>query len=369
MNIWKTKASRSAAGAVLALSLVTAACGGDDDEAADTAPEATAADGDTAATDAPADVDESGLSFIYITPTPIGVNKFLELGEIGTAAAAETHGGDYQTFESTDLNSRRANLEAAVEEAPDVIVLTTFDFIDLGAEFAAANPDQQFILIDACPEAPPENLHCGVFREQEGAYLLGVEAGALTDTGNVGSVVALDIPFLHRYSDSFALGAQSIDPAITDSQVFIGGDNPFSDPARAKEQALALIAQDVDQIFAAGAGSNGGVFEAAEEAGVFAYGVDVNECPLAPGTIVDNNLKLVDVVVEQLIDQVLAGEAAPVVSFGLAEGAIGVVALQDDVAESGCVIAEHPDVIALVEEAAGKIIDGTLVVPDPLAAG
>ena len=44
------------------------------------------------------------------------------------------------------------------------------------------------------------------------------------------------------------------------------------------------------------------MFEAATEEGFMTYGVDVNECPTAPGQIVDNNLKLVDEVVEQLID-------------------------------------------------------------------
>lgn len=341
---------------LLFLTGFAAGCGDDG-----TADEAGAGDGGSAGAEGP--------SFIYVTPTPIGVNRFLELGQVGTQAAAERLGGTAKVFESTDLNSRRANLEAAVEEAPDIIVTTTFEFVDLGREFAEANPDQDFILIDACPEAPPENLYCGVFREHEGAYLLGIEAGALTETGQVGSVVALDIPFLHRYSDSFALGAQSVDESIEDSQVFIGGDNPFTDPARGKEQALALIAQGVDQLFGVGAGSNGGVFEAAAEAGISAYGTDVNECPTAPGTIVDNNLKLVNVVVEQLIDQVLAGEAAPLVSFGLEEGAVSVVALQDDVADSGCVIADHPEVIEQVKAAAQEIIDGSLVVPDPLTGG
>jgi basic membrane protein A and related proteins len=373
MNHRSARNRTVAACTIVALAAIVGACGSDDsgDTAASDAPAATGdgASETTAASSGDAASGGEGPSFIYITPTPIGVNRFLELGSIGTEAAATKLGGTFEVFESTDLNSRRANLEAAVEEAPDVIVLTTFDFTDLAAEFAAANSAQEFILIDSCPEAPPANLHCGVFREHEGAYLLGIEAGALSETKNVGSVVALDIPFLHRYSDSFALGAQSVDQTITDSQVFIGGDNPFADPARAKEQALALVAQEVDHIFAAGAGSNGGVFEAATEAGVFAYGVDVNECPSAPGTVVDNNLKLVDQVVEQLIDQVLAGSAGPVVSFGLAEGAIGVIALQDDVAASECVIAEHPDVIEQVKAAAAEIIAGSLVVPDPLSAG
>jgi basic membrane protein A len=359
---------------VLVLGLILAACGGGTD-ATTTAADATTttAAGDTTTTAAESETTTTAAegdapSFIYITPNPIGINKFLELGQIGTDRVAERLGGTSRTFESTDLNSRRANLEAAVEEAPTVIVLTTFEYTELAGEFAAANPDQQFILIDACPESetPIENLHCGVFREYEGAYLLGLMAGNLSESKEVGSVVALDIPFLHRYSDSFALGAQAIDPAITDSQVFIGGDNPFADPARAKEQALALAAQGADQIFAAGAGSNGGVFEAAAEEGFLSYGVDVNQCPDAPGSIVDNNLKLVDNVVEQLLDAILAGTAAPLVSFGLAEGGTGVVALGDDLAESGCVIADHPDIVEQVVAAADEIIAGDLVIPDPL---
>jgi basic membrane protein A len=312
--------------------------------------------------------DGEGPTFIYITPNPIGINKFLELGQIGTRRAAEKHNGSFKTFEGTDLNTRRAHLEAAIEEAPTVIVLTTFEFTEMAAEFAQANPEQEFILIDACPESaePITNLHCGVFREHEGAYLLGLMAGNLTETKKIGSVVALDIPFLHRWSDSFALGAKTVDAAITDSQLFIGGDNPFSDPPRAKEQALALAAQGADQIFAVGAGSNGGIFEAAREAGFLSYGVDVNQCPDAPGHIVDNNLKLVDNVVEQLIDAILAGNAEPLTSFGLKEGGTGVMALSDDLASSECVIADHPDIVATVKAAADEIKAGTLEVPDPL---
>jgi basic membrane protein A len=313
--------------------------------------------------------DAEGPSFIYITPNPIGINKFLELGQIGTQRAAERLGGTWKTFESTDQTTRRANIEAAVEEAPDIIVLTSFQFVELGDEFSRANPDQAFILIDACPEEPAPNLYCGVFREHEGAYLLGVMAARLTETKKIGSVVATDIPFLHRWSDSFALAAQTIDPEITDTQLFIEGDNPFSDPARAKEQALALAAQGVDQVFAVGAGSNAGIFEAAMEQGFMTYGVDVNQCPDAPGHVVDNNLKLVDNAVEQLIDLVLAGEAPPFTSFGLAEEGTGVVALSDDLADSGCLIADHPEIVEEVREVARQIIDGSLVVPDPLFAG
>jgi basic membrane protein A and related proteins len=337
--------------AVAALSLLATACGADDE--GDTTGEAA---GD-------------GPSFVYITPTPIGVNQFLELGQIGTEAAAADLDGSARTFESTDLNSRRANVEAAVDDAPDVIVMTTFEFTELAEEFATANPDQAFILIDACPEEAPENLHCGVFREYEAAYLTGVMAGSLTESGEVGSVVALDIPFLRRFSDGFRMGAESVSPDVGDSQVFIGGDNPFSDPARAKEQALALSAQGVDHMLAAGSGSNGGVFEAAEEEGFLAYGVDVDQCSDAPGSVIDNVLKRVDVVAEDLIRSVLDGTAENVNSYGLAEEGVGVVALLDDVDATDCVIKEHPDVIEAVREANDAIVDGSLELDDPMLAG
>ena len=46
--------------------------------------------------------------------------------------------------------------------------------------------------------------------------------------------------------------------------LYVGGDNPFNDPARAKEQALSLVAKGADYVMAAAAAGNLGVFDAAE---------------------------------------------------------------------------------------------------------
>lgn len=315
--------------------------------------------------------DAGGQSFIYVTPNPIGENEFLEMGQVGVEETAERLGGTAQTYESTDPSTSRANIEAAVDEAPDIIVLTTFQLTDLGQEFAEANPEQDFILIDDCPEEPASNLYCVGFREHEGAYLLGIMAGNLTEADAIGSVIAVDIPFFHRWSNSFYLGAESVnDDLVPDTQVTIGGDNPFADPARAKEQALALAAQGLDHIFSVGAGSDIGVFEAAQEEGFFAYGTDINTCPMAPGVIVDSNIKLVDNAVETAIDLVLSGEAEQHTSLGLAEEGIGVMAIDEDgLADSECLIADHPDIVDQVRDAAEGIVAGDIEVPDPLLAG
>lgn len=306
-------------------------------------------------------------SFIYLTNDPIGVNKFLESGKIGIEKAAEEYNGTSKTFEGGNEEALRSNLEAAVAEAPDVIVMITFDFTDLSKEFAEANPDQEFLLIDDCPADAPENLTCAVFREYEAAYLIGVEAGMLTETDKVGSIIAVDIPFLHRYSDSFYEGAKSVNDKATDTQLAIGGNNPFGDPAKGKEQALAMAATGADHVFAVGAGSNGGIFEAASEQGFTSYGVDVNQCPDAPGFVGDGTLKFVDVLVVSEIGKILEGTADPISSYGLAEGGMDVVSLTDEADDSQCTVMEHPEVVEKLAEVKQQIIDGEIELTDPAA--
>lgn len=312
-------------------------------------------------------VPKGDHKFIYITNNPIGINEFLQLGKDGTQSAAKKYGGTAKIYESTDVVSQKSNLEAAVSEKPDVIVLITFDFTDLAKQYANDNPDQQFLLIDACPTDPPSNLHCAVFREQEASYLIGIEAGMLTKSNKIGAIVAQDIPFLHRYSDAFAQGAKSVNSKITNSDLYIGGDSPFADPAKAKEQALALASTGADQIFAVGAGSNGGTFDAAKQNNFFSYGVDINQCPMAPNHIVDNTMKAVDVLVVDEIGQILVGTAKPVSSYGLKEKGMDLTSLQPGADASQCLAVKHPDVITAVKSAKQKIIDGILVIHDPAA--
>lgn len=313
------------------------------------------------------EADGGDRSFIYLTNVPIGVNEFLESGRLGIEAAAAEYDGTAKTYEGSTEEANRSHLEAAVAAAPDVIVLITFEYEDLAKEFAEANPDQEFLLVDACPEGGTENLHCAVFREHEAAYLLGVEAGLLTETDKVGSVGAVDIPFIHRYTDAFALGAQSVNPEATDTQLFIGGTSPFADPAKGKEQALAMAATGADQVFAGASGSNGGIFEAAAEKGFTAYGVDVNQCPMQPGSVGDGTIKDVEGLVVTEIGKILDGTAESLTSYGLAEEAMGIVSLTDDAAESQCTVMDRPEIVEQLRTTRQRIIDGEITVPDAAA--
>ncbi|EKF19948.1 BMP family ABC transporter substrate-binding protein [Nitratireductor pacificus] len=307
--------------------------------------------------------------FVYVSPDPIGVNAFLKMGQTGIEAAGEKYGADIETYESRTAADRLENVNAAVNEGADIVVMLGFEFNDIVRQIAPTAPDTQFLIVDQCIDERPENVHCAVFREYEASYLMGVAAGMLTETNKVGVVGALDIPFLHRYTDGYAQGVKSVKPDASVDIRWVGGENPFADPVRAKEQAVAMHAAGADLIFTANSGGDFGVFEAAKEKNFKVFSVDVNQCPNAPGHVVDVTLKQVDQAMLQAIGSILEGEKNVTMALGLKEGGMSAMALEADrIADSGCLIADHPDVAAKLREVAGSIKDGSLKLEDPMFA-
>jgi basic membrane protein A len=298
-----------------------------------------------------------GPHFIYITSDPIGQNEFLKSGKTGIENVAEQFEGTQETYESKDDAQRRQNVEAAISKAPEVVVMLGFQFGDVAVELAEQNPQQKFLLIDTFVEGAPENLYQATFREQEPSYLLGVEAGLLTEADKVGSVISLDIPLLQKYSGGFAEGAKSVNPDVDTV-------NP-----QVIEQAIAFAGTGVDQVFAVGAAANGGIMEAAAEKGFSAYGVDANQCPMAPGSVVDGTIKAVDKVVETVVGEIMEGKSSQeaTTSFGLKEEGMTIVSLTEGAADSQCTVMDHPEVLEQVEQARDDIVSGKIEVTDPTA--
>jgi basic membrane protein A and related proteins len=309
--------------------------------------------------------------FVYVSPNAIGVNDFLKLGKIGTERVAKELGADAKTYESTDPTTQRQNLEAAAKAGAAVVIAIGFEFNDMLPDVADAYPKTKFLQIDSCPFAKMKpNIYCSVFREYEASYLTGAEAALTSKTGKVGAISAIDIPFLHRYTDAFVEGAKHVKPDVGVSPtLWVGGNSPFQDPARGQQRAAAMLADGVDRLLAAGAGSNGGIFKAMQDApGAFAFGVDTNQCPQAPGFVMDNVEKKTDVAVELAVKGIIGGGQQPITALGLKEGGMALTGLGDDVKGSQCTIADYPDAIAKVKALRDEIANGTLKIADPMTA-
>jgi basic membrane protein A and related proteins len=158
------------------------------------------------------------------------------------------------------------------------------------------------------------------YREQEGAFLVGVLAALASKSGTIG-YLGMDIPIIRRIGRGYAEGARWAVPgiAIIDN---VTGTTPaaFVDPARGAELARSQFDRGDDVIFAA-AGINGfGALQAAKDAGKLAIGMDSNQNPLFPGTVLNSLLKRVDNAVYDALVAARAGTWQPGVrSLGLAQ--------------------------------------------------
>ncbi len=113
----------------------------------------------------------------------------------------------------------------------------------------------------------------------EPAYLSGVIAGRLTKTNVLGVVAAIPIGEVNRLVNAFKAGALSVNKNVKVKISYIGG---WFDPPKAKEAAIAQIEAGADLIFA----ERFGVFEAAKEKGVLAFGNMSDQNALAPDVVI-----------------------------------------------------------------------------------
>ena len=79
--------------------------------------------------------------FVYVSPDAIGVNAFLQMGKTGIEAAGQKYGADVKTYESKTAAERLENVNAAINEGANIVVLLGFEFNDIVKEVAPTAPD------------------------------------------------------------------------------------------------------------------------------------------------------------------------------------------------------------------------------------
>jgi len=304
---------------------------------------------------------------ILISPLPFGVDVYLNMTRQGALSGGRAIGAKVRIFESSDPETRSENIRAAINYGATIIVTPGPEFLDMVPDFAEDFPAVRFLMVEDCAAKPRPNVYCVQLRTYEAGFLAGVEAGLTTRSGKVGTIAPVDYPEAHRFTDPFADGARYARPTVqVHPTLWIGGDNPWSDPLRAESQAAVMLSDGVDRILATVAAGNGGIYKVvANTPGALATGLDVNECPDAPGHILDSAVRHVDLVIERAIVGIAAHNQPGTVSYGLREGAVNLTALEANAASSQCVVTADPAVLAAVAAVRDKIVSGQLVIADP----
>lgn len=304
---------------------------------------------------------------ILISPLPFGVDVYLNMTREGTRSGGQTIGAKVRIFESSDPETRSENIRAAINYGATLIVAPGPEFIDMVPDFAEDFPAVSFLMVEDCPAKLRPNVYCVQLRTFEAGFLAGVEAGLTTRSGKIGTLAPVDYPEAHRFTDTFADGARYARPSVTvHPTLWIGGDNPWSDPLRAQSQAAVMLSDGVDRVLATVAAGNGGVYKiVGNTPGALATGLDVNECPDAPGHILDSAVRHVDLVIARAIVGIAAGTQPRTISYGLKDGAVNLTSLEANATASQCTAAADASLMAAVVAVRNRIVAGQLVIADP----
>jgi len=220
--------------------------------------------------------------------------------------------------EATDDNSFEPLLRSFAQKDFDLIIGVGISQADPIKKIAAQFPQKHFAIVDA--EVNALNVRSLLFEEHEGSYVVGAIAGSISKSGKVGFIGGMDIPLIRRFEKGYLAGVKKIHPQAQIISNFVGvTGEAWHNPAKAKELAISQYGTGVDVIFVAAGASGSGVFDAAEERGKFAIGVDSNQNYIKPGIVLTSMMKRVDVAVFETCKEAAQGSyPAGTKRYGLA---------------------------------------------------
>lgn len=348
--------------------------------AACAAPAAPAPAAPAASSDDSATAGEQPLRIVHFVNGVLGDKSFFDSAQRGVQRAANELGAQTKTIEAgiDPTNWESALIDTAANEEFDIMVVGTWQMAEYLAALAPQYPDRKFFLYDApvdyageaCAPNKCENVYSILYKQNEGSYLAGVYAAAMTTQAMegmnpeaiIGSVGGQEIPVILDFMVGYEQGARDTNPDIQVIRQFAGG---WNDPAKGKELAKAQYSQGADIVFQIAGGTGQGVFEAAAEDGKYAIGVDSDQAliieeanPEQAARILTSMMKNVDNSIFRGVQKHLDGSLpyGTAEALGIAEGGVGL-------ARNKFYDASTPDEVkALVDEAEQKIINGEVVV-------
>lgn len=217
--------------------------------------------------------------------------------------AAEARGEiEYKASENvTNADYERVMREYATG-GNQLIVGEAFAVEAAARKVAKDFPQTAFLLgSSGKPQAPNFSVFDNYI--QEPAYLSGMVAGGMTQSGKIGMVGGFPIPEVNRLMNAFMAGAKEVNPKVTFTVTFI---NSWFDPPKAKEAAFAMIDKGADLMYA----ERFGVSDAAKERKVLAIGNVIDTQPQYPDTVVASALWHMEPSIDRALKLVKDGKFA-----------------------------------------------------------
>ena len=323
---------------VMVLSL--AACGGKTEAPATETPDAS--------TETPAEAPAATKKVALLMSGAANDQGWNQTAYEGTLKACEKYGFELAYTENLAPADIAAAFADYAANGYDVVIGHGYEFGDPALEVAETYPDCKFICTEA--DASAENVASYVMACEQTAFVEGIIAANMSQTGKVGAIGPIAGDSLVKIINGFEDGAQYANPNI---EVQTAWTNSFVDTQLAQEAAVAMIQNGADVIKHCANACGNGAMSAAVDAGIWCQGDSYDQSFLAPENILDSALYNLDVVLDIALGTVVDGTfAGDVYNLGMSDNAVAVL-MSDNLPD---------DVKAIAQTAIDQIISGELVV-------
>ena len=255
-----------------------------------------------------------------------------------------------------DLGVQVKTIECNNADAAGIVVLVGWEFYDVET-VAPEYPDVHFIWIDNATSAPVANVLNITYAQNEGSFLAGYIAAKMSQTGVVGAVGGEDTDTINDFIVGYTQGAKYANDSIQVETLYA---NTYDDPAVGKECALTLNEKKADVVFQIASKTGDGVFQAAQEKGFYAIGVDSDQKYIADDVIICSMMKQVGDSIYEAVSDYISGDTSKWGTTWVADMATGFIGIGYGEANA---TQQIPDSLkAEVEELAKKITSGEIQV-------
>ncbi|HVH50602.1 MAG TPA: BMP family ABC transporter substrate-binding protein [Gaiellaceae bacterium] len=271
-------------------------------------------------------------------------------------------------LQSNSTSDYSPNFNQAIRKGAKLVIAAGFLLAPTEATFAKKFPNVNFAITDYGAEVPPlgsktfkplyKNVEGLTYAANESGCLVGVLAAKMAKKmgGNtVGAVGGIKIPPVDIWIAGFKYCVQKVVPGMT---VLINYSNDFVATDKCQTVAQNEIGQGAKVLFQVAGGCGLGTLKAADAAGIWGIGVDVDQYNAAKH-VLTSGIKRVDTGVYDAIQQAAAGhfQGGSDLVFNLKNNGMGVGRISPSVPASW---------VTLMNSYKAKIIAGTLKVPSAI---
>ena len=272
----------------------------------------------------------------------------------GLERAKKELGIEIKYLESQQDSDYATNVETLADEEVDLIIGVGSKLADTIKDAAENYPDQKFAIIDETYPEIPSNVKSVLFESEQASYLVGLIAGKMSETKNVGFIGGLDIPVINTFKYGYMAGVKAAD---ANCEIQAQYANSFNDQAKGKAITNQMISKGADVVFTAAGDVGTGSMEAIKEANKYGIGVDRDQSDLAPQNILTSAIKRVDVGMYETVKELVEGkfQGGTSTTYGLEQNGIGIADTTSNLVPQ--------DVLDFVNEKIEELKAGKISVP------